>query len=140
MITLVRVDDRLLHGQVIHAWLPATRSDMLVVVAKETLHQILERELSSFAAECGCEIKVFDYRGAGLFLRETDLEQRRVMVVLSSIAEAEKIYKENFNYTTLNIGNIHHRGFKTKLSSSVMITVEEERLLNACVLLVLPLM
>ncbi|MFQ5480952.1 MAG: PTS sugar transporter subunit IIB [Thermodesulfobacteriota bacterium] len=130
MITLVRVDDRLLHGQVIHAWVPATRSDMLVVVAEESVHRILEKELSSLAAECGCEVKVFDDLGACSFLKDAALDNRRVMVVMSSIAEAEKIYKADFNYTTLNIGNIHHGDFKTRLSASTMITEEEEKALE----------
>ncbi len=133
MITLVRVDDRLLHGQVIHAWVPATRSDMLVVVAESDVHYILKKELSAFAGECACEVKVFDVNGACVFLKEPALEKRRVMVVLSSIAEAERLHKAGFGLTALNIGNIHHADYKTKLSPSVMITEAEERALERLV-------
>jgi len=68
VITLVRVDDRLLHGQVIHAWVPSTASDMLVVVADESAHDIFEKELSGFASDYGFEIKILDCRSAGVFL------------------------------------------------------------------------
>jgi len=130
VITLVRVDDRLLHGQVIHAWVPSTASDMLVVVADESAHDIFEKELSGFASDYGFEIKILDCRGAGVFLKDPALEARRVMVVLSSIAEAEKIHEAGFCFTRLNIGNIHHADYKTKLSPSVMITEAEQSALE----------
>jgi len=127
MITVVRVDDRLLHGQVVYAWVPATDSDTLVVVADEERHDILQKEFSGFASESGLDVKVFDGRGACLFLRDPALDNHRVMVVLSSIAEAERIREEGFIFTNLNIGNIHHADYKTKLSPSAMITEAEER-------------
>ncbi len=130
MITLVRVDDRLLHGQVIHAWVPATSSDMLVVVAEEEEHYILKKELSGFTVEKGLEVVVLDERGACGFLKAPALENRRVMVVLPSIAVAERMYKAGFKFTSLNIGNIHHADYKTKISPSAMITDEEERALG----------
>jgi len=130
VITLVRVDDRLLHGQVIHAWVPATRSDTLIVVADLDVHYILRKELSYPAVECDCEIKVLDAGTACSCLKEPALEKRRVMVILPSIAEAERIHKAGFHFTTLNIGNIHHAEYKTKLSPSAMITEAEERALK----------
>ncbi len=133
MITLVRVDDRLLHGQVIHAWVPSTASDMLVVVADESAQDILEKELSGFASDYGFEIKILDCRAAGIFLKNPALEGRRIMVVLSSIAAAVNIYDAGFYFTRLNIGNIHHADYKTKLSSSVMITEAEQSALERLV-------
>ncbi|MFQ5354763.1 MAG: PTS sugar transporter subunit IIB, partial [Thermodesulfobacteriota bacterium] len=58
MICLVRVDDRLLHGQVIHAWVPFTGADMLVVVTDSDASALIEKDLSALASESGCEVRV----------------------------------------------------------------------------------
>ncbi len=131
MITLLRVDDRLLHGQVIHAWVPFTHSDMLVVVADSEALVFIEKELTALALEIGCEVKALRVDEAPSFLNDEGLAERRVFVVFSSIADAVSVYEAGFSFTALNIGNIHHAAYKTKLSPSVMITEEEERALGA---------
>jgi len=126
MITLVRVDDRLLHGQVIHGWVPATGSDTLVVVAGEETRDIYERELASMAGESPFEVLVLDLAGAVSFLKDRANRGRRVMVVLSSIGDALGLIEGGLKFSVLNIGNIHHAGYKTRLSPSVEVTSEEE--------------
>ncbi|MFQ5353745.1 MAG: PTS sugar transporter subunit IIB, partial [Thermodesulfobacteriota bacterium] len=64
---------------------------------------------------------------AGGFLSDPALDRRRVIVLFSSIEEASRSYKMGFDFTALNIGNIHHAAFKKKLSPSAVITEEEER-------------
>jgi len=100
------------------------------VVADVAAHDILIKELSFFSADKGFEVKVLDDDGACIFLKDRALEDRRVMVVLSSIAGAEKLYTSGLHFAGLNIGNIHHADFKTKLSPSAMITEDEEAALQ----------
>lgn len=130
MITLARVDDRLLHGQVIHAWVPFTDTNLLVVVAKSDALFIIEKELSALAREVGCDVKALGEEEAPSFLNAEVLDKRRIMVIFSSIAEAVSVYEGGFIFTALNIGNIHHADYKIKLSPSVMITEDEEKSLE----------
>ncbi len=130
MITLLRVDDRLLHGQVIHAWVPVTGADTLVVVAGANMRKIFEYELKAMPGSYSCEILVLDQVGAVDFLLSSDAETRRVLVVLPSISMALSIFKVGVKFDVLNIGNIHHAEFHERLSDSVVITEEEKEALS----------
>ncbi|MFQ5428596.1 MAG: PTS sugar transporter subunit IIB [Thermodesulfobacteriota bacterium] len=127
MISFVRVDDRLLHGQVIHAWVPFTGADMLVVVTESSSRAFIEKELTAIAGESGCEVAALTLGEAAAFLKDAALDERRVMVIFSSIGEAFRSYEMGLDFTALNIGNVHHTVYKKKLSSSAMITEDEER-------------
>jgi len=130
VITLVRVDDRLLHGQVIHAWVPATGSDTLLVVAGRSMRRIFESELEEIPGAETCEILVMDQVGAVDYLLGDASRPRRVLVVLPSIAMAVSIFRVGVRFGVLNLGNIHHAEFSERLSHSVVITEEEKTALS----------
>jgi mannose/fructose/N-acetylgalactosamine-specific phosphotransferase system component IIB/mannose/fructose-specific phosphotransferase system component IIA len=52
----VRIDNRLVHGQVIETWLPHTRATMIVVVNDELSGNVLRQEIMSLAIPDGVEI------------------------------------------------------------------------------------
>ncbi len=130
MITLVRVDDRLLHGQVLHAWVPAVGADTLLVVAGEERRKIFERELADLSGACGCEIMVLGLKDAARFLSGSGEARRRVLVVLPGLALALELFRAGVAFGRLNIGNIHHAEFVERLSSSAVITEEERAALD----------
>ena len=130
MITLVRVDDRLLHGQVIHAWVPATCSDTLVVVAGRSMREIYESELGSIPGAETCDIFVLDQVGAVDFLLDRSAAERRVFVVVPSVAMALSIFSVGVRFGILNIGNVHHAEYSERLSPSVVVTEGEMRALE----------
>ena len=55
----VRIDNRLVHGQVIETWLPHTRAGMIVVVNDELSGNMLRQEIMSLAIPDGVEIRPY---------------------------------------------------------------------------------
>jgi len=47
MISMVRVDDRLLHGQILCAWVPHVQADTMIVASDEAAADALAREIES---------------------------------------------------------------------------------------------
>jgi len=131
LITLVRVDDRLLHGQVLHAWVPATEADTLLVVADEERRKVFEREMADLSGVCSCRIMVLDLAGAVRFLKESAAARASVLVVLPGVRLALELFRAGITFSRLNIGNIHHAEFSERLSPSVVITEEEREALEA---------
>ena len=106
---LVRIDDRLLHGQVVVGWgqqLPLSRfvlaSDRLGRDAayNSALENLIPRDMSATAlslSEAAKRWKQEEFAGQG------------TMVVLESTGDALKLFKQGAPLKTLTLGGIHFR-------------------------------
>jgi len=125
MLTLVRVDDRLLHGQIICAWVPFVKAESLVVASDEAASDSL---ISDIIESCGCKdlnVKVRSIAEAVRCVQENDGE--RIILIVGNLADAMRLYEQGLKFSTLNLGNIHHEESGTKITPSVIVdSVDEE--------------
>ena len=130
MIILVRVDDRLLHGQIICSWVPYLHADALLVASDEAASDSLTRDIIS---SCGCEGLDVVVKGVSEMvtdLKSDGLRSRRVILIVADLKDAVRVYDGGVSFKTLNIGNLHHRDNGRELSPSVIINSEDERILE----------
>ena len=59
-LRLVRIDDRLIHGQVIAVWLRALGGKRIVIVDDATARDEFLREVLTLAAPYGVQVEVYD--------------------------------------------------------------------------------
>lgn len=128
MLTLVRVDDRLLHGQIICAWVPFVKADSLVVASDEAAGDTL---ISEIIESCGC-------KGLNVNVRKIDdavkcvkrTEKDRIILIVGNLADAMRVYEQGLRFTTLNLGNIHHEDSGRKITPSVIVNREDEEIIG----------
>lgn len=128
MLTLVRVDDRLLHGQIICAWVPFVKADSLVVASDEAAGDTL---ISEIIESCGC-------KGLSVNVRKIDdavkcvkrTEKERIILIVGNLADAMRVYDQGLRFTTLNLGNIHHEDSGRKITPSVIVNREDEEIIG----------
>ncbi len=128
MLTLVRVDDRLLHGQIICAWVPFVKADSLVVASDEAAGDTL---ISEIIESCGCKslsVNVKNIDDAVKCVKRTDKE--RVILIVGNLADAMRVYEQGLRFTTLNLGNIHHEDSGRKITPSVIVNREDEEIIG----------
>ena len=58
MLVLVRVDCRLIHGQIIEAWVPFTRADTLLVANDDAASDTLQRSIMEMAVPPRLKVEV----------------------------------------------------------------------------------
>ncbi len=131
MILLVRVDDRLLHGQLLSSWIPFMKADMLVVVSDEVAKDSLRKAI---IRECGDESLKVVIKGVREVVREIncgDFRDVRAILVVASLRDAMRLYEEGLTFSSLNLGNIHHRdGGGRMLCPSVILNREDEEIIE----------
>ena len=66
MISLVRVDNRLIHGQVVEAWLPHLKVARVVVADDEAAHSPLIRAAMGLAVPAELEVHIHPLGRRGL--------------------------------------------------------------------------
>ena len=116
-LVLVRVDCRLIHGQVIEAWVPHLKADCLVVAHDETAEDPVQKSILSMSVPPHVEVCIQPLREAVHTLCDGRFQGRRVILLLASIDDAFFCYRAGLHFTHLNLGNLHCTTGKTRVSS-----------------------
>lgn len=126
MISLFRIDDRLIHGQVAMAWSKAANADIIIAVDKTAANDQLQKMALLLAKPSGVEAKIIDPKDFAKTYQE--VKESKVMVVVGNPIDVSKIVKElkgkeNFD---INLGNLKSGDNKEKISGSIYVTQEEK--------------
>ena len=80
-LRLVRIDDRLIHGQVVAVWLRALGADRIVIVDDSTARDEFLREILTLAAPPGVPVEVLGLGDGAVRLRELAASPEPVIVL-----------------------------------------------------------
>ena len=125
MIILYRVDDRLVHGQVVEGWLPHLPAEELAVVSDEIAGDEMRRTIMRFATPEGVDLKIMTVAEAAAYLPEAEKAERKVLLLLPGLAEALELARKGLRIPSLNIGGMHYSAGKN-LSIGKAIFLNEE--------------
>lgn len=117
-----------MHGQIICAWVPFLKADSLVVASDEAAGDSL---VSEIIESCGCkglEVSVKKIADAVACLSASDKE--RVILIVGNLEDALRLWEEGARFKTLNLGNIHHEENGRKITPSVIVNPEDEKVIE----------
>ncbi|HZN94172.1 MAG TPA: PTS sugar transporter subunit IIB [Myxococcales bacterium] len=120
MIVLVRVDNRLIHGQVVEAWLPHLKVARVVVADDEAAHSPLIRAAMGLAVQPQVEVEIRP-------LQEVDFaavsgDGVRTLLLLRNIQDVVVAGGRGLRVQTLNLGNVHFEAGRRQVSPSVFLS------------------
>ncbi|MBI1911847.1 MAG: PTS sugar transporter subunit IIB [Deltaproteobacteria bacterium] len=130
MVIVVRVDDRLLHGQIICAWVPFANADSLLVASDEAASDSL---VSDIIEACGCKglsVYVKSIEDSVRYVSDTDEADERIILITGDLHDAMRIYEKGMRFTSLNLGNIHHEENGRKITPSIIVNQEDEEIIG----------
>lgn len=122
----VRIDNRLVHGQIIEAWLPFTHARTIVVANDDLAADVLRQQIVSIAIPLGVEIVFLDIDSVGTHLIEKKLQGADTLVLFASCSDAKRAYDHGMLFTCLNLGNIHYSPGKKQICQHIALSKEDE--------------
>lgn len=117
-ISLVRIDDRLVHGQVVQGWLKAVPVDILLVASNVAAKDKMQQMVMEMAVPSDVKLEVKNLKDAVNILSMVD-NKSSVMVLVSSPREAFYILEQGITFNSLNIGGMHFFDGKKQILSNV---------------------
>ncbi|MBU2549899.1 MAG: PTS sugar transporter subunit IIB [Proteobacteria bacterium] len=118
-IVLARVDCRLIHGQVVEAWLPYTRADCLVVANDRVAEDPMEQAIMTMAVPPSIEVEIVKVKEAAIKGETGAWDDKRVILLFANIQDALASRRQGLRFDWLNLGNIHCPSGRTQLTCSV---------------------
>ncbi len=119
-ISLVRVDSRLVHGQILEGWVPHLGVDRIWVVDRRLSGDGLQCRVLEGLQRPGLTIEVLTPEQAAAQTGRPDAGT--VLVLGAGVAEAEDAYRAGLRFTHLNLGNVHPRPDSRPLTPSVYLS------------------
>lgn len=127
----VRIDNRLIHGQVVETWLPYTGAKVIIVADDRLANDQLQQEIMALAIPASTQGAFVEVDKVRQSLMDLSLARRVDAIVLfSNCRDAHRAFGKGFSFETLNVGNVHYSPGKRQLSPSVALDEEEERCLH----------
>ena len=129
-MAFVRIDNRLVHGQIIETWLPFTLARRIVVVNDELAGDPLRQEIMSLAIPAGVEILFLPVAELAGYFNRAPLDIGEALILFSSCRDAQAAYEHGFDFANLNLGNLHYAPGKRQICPHVALSQEDESCLD----------
>ena len=123
-----RLDDRLLHGQVVENWIEALHPDLVLVASDLAAADDFTRELYAAALPPAVALAVEPLAQAAARVRAAS---GRVLVIAGSAADALALVRDGIGVTRIVVGGIHHAAGKDRLLDFVYLDAADRTALRA---------
>lgn len=105
MITQIRVDDRLIHGQVAVVWTKELNAPLLVVANDEAAKNEVTQMTLKMAVPTGMKLLIRSVEDAIRVFNDPRGKDKRIFVIVNSVSDATKIAKAVEDIETVNVAN-----------------------------------
>lgn len=123
MFAMVRVDNRLIHGQVVEAWLPHLRVERVVVADDEAAGSPLVRAAMGLAVNPSIEVIIQPLRALDYAALSRD--QRKTLLLVRDVSGVVEAQAKGLQLTHVNVGNVHFATGRKQVTPSVFLSPDE---------------
>ena len=120
-----RIDNRLIHGQVIESWLPRLEVEALVVVNDALARDEMQQAILGLAVPKRVRVYFLDLMRATEMLPGLERQAGAALVLLENCMDALRLSKLGVRMETLNVGNMHYAQGKRQLCAHIAASEED---------------
>ena len=131
MIELVRVDHRLLHGQVAVSWVNGLGADCILVASDSVVNDSLWKTTLKLGKPQGCKLVIKAINDAIDAINSGVTDRYKMIVVVQSIADADRMVKGCPSIKSINLGNTKESPTTKQVSKQIFLEAEEISILKS---------
>ncbi|RMD88064.1 MAG: PTS mannose/fructose/sorbose transporter subunit IIB [Calditrichaeota bacterium] len=121
---LVRIDDRLIHGQVLLSWCPKIKPDRIILCHDEIAKNDLERKIYEEAAN-DYPVSILTVEETIRYLRDSTHEKEKILLLVESPREVVALLEAGIHINKINVGGMHHKAGKKSIAPYVYVDDED---------------
>ncbi|CAJ0991881.1 PTS mannose transporter subunit IIAB [Pantoea sp. Nvir] len=124
-IVLVRIDDRLIHGQVATRWTRETNVSRIIVVSDEVAKDQVRKTLLSQVAPPGVSAHVVDIDKMVRVWNNPKYSQDRVMLLFTNPTDVLRIVEQGVEIKSVNIGGMAFCQGKIQVNNAISVDAKD---------------
>jgi mannose/fructose/N-acetylgalactosamine-specific phosphotransferase system component IIB len=130
MLILFRIDDRLIHAQVVVGWCRKLRPDRIILADDQVSAEEWEKELYTSAAEPDFKATVLTIADAAEQISGGVFDSEKIFLLVRGPSEALEMLDRGLDTNEINVGGLHFRDGREKITENVWVNGEEKELLR----------
>lgn len=134
-IVLARIDSRLIHGQVLEAWVPHVQANCIVVANDAAAGTPLQRMIMQAAVPSSIRLEIGTLDQVAALLTSAELAEKRTLLLFADSEDALQACRLGIRYSRLNLGNMHGAEGKYRYSCTIALDqhdIDNLREVEAC--------
>ncbi len=124
-IELVRIDDRMLHGQVVSTWLKDYSIEQVLIINDKAANDPIQKSVAGLAAPKEVKVHLFRVDQFIDILKKTPIK-RKTMLIFTTSTDVLKLVENGLDIKEVNVGGMRYNENRKRLSKAVSVTPEEE--------------
>lgn len=124
-IVNIRIDDRLIHGQVAAVWSLSTKATRIMVVDDQVVKDPVNKEALKMACPSQCKLSILTVEKAAANLCSGKYEGERVFLVAKGPRAIRDLYDHGFHMEKVNVGNMGGKQNTRMLKKAVSVSEED---------------
>ncbi|MBT8763408.1 PTS sugar transporter subunit IIB [Desulfohalobiaceae bacterium Ax17] len=122
----MRIDNRLVHGQVIETWLPYTKARVMIVVNDDLAADPLRQEIVKLAIPQEVEIIFSSIEDSLAYVKNRfESQEGSVFILFATCEDARMAYEKGLDFDSLNVGNLHYGPGKKQVCAHIALSQED---------------
>jgi fructoselysine and glucoselysine-specific PTS system IIB component len=130
MIKLLRVDHRLLHGQVAFAWTGYLDADCILIANDDVVADDLKKTTMKLARPNGVKLVIKSIDDSIAAINEGKTDKYKLFIVVDSVKDAARLGKSVAEITKINIGGLMPKKDSRFITRNINFTPEDEAMLK----------
>lgn len=130
-IVLTRVDDRLIHGQVVVGWVPALQVRRIVLVSDDVRMNPWEQELYVLGVPAGLEVAFASVAETLGGIHDWADDNVRTMILIGDVDTLVRLCDGTDIITKVNVGGLHESSGREERLAYVYLSSDEADRLRA---------
>ncbi|MDD3186116.1 MAG: PTS sugar transporter subunit IIB [Anaerostipes sp.] len=125
----VRVDDRLIHGQVMTQWVKVCKSQKIVVIDDVVAKDKMQKNILKFATPPDMKSSILSVDKAIEIWNKNQFGDKNVFVLFRDVTQIAKLKEKGLSFDEITIGNMSIKDGRKQLYKSTGFTQEEAQVL-----------
>lgn len=130
-ITVFRIDDRLIHGQIATAWTRYSNAEQIVIADDKVVNDSFQYSLLKMATPKGVGLRVLSLEKAREELANQNVEGPATLFLTRGPVEANEVITDSNVIESINIGNLNMRKGKKKILDNFWVFNEDVEALHS---------
>ncbi len=129
-VELVRIDDRLVHGQVVEGWLKAQRITHVVVASDTVAADETQKALYYLAIPQGTTLECLSLVETAVAWTSKAWQKGRVLVLVSGPQDVQTLVQKGAQIKSVNVGGMHYKEGRVQVLKAVSLNDQDVAVLK----------